>query len=68
MSFAEIKIAVAQLSPQELAELAAFIQLQDGLLVPEPEIEMDFAPAARHHPQLAEIDAAIDAGKIAPLP
>ena len=31
MSLAEIKTAVGDLSPRELAELAEFIQTQDGL-------------------------------------
>jgi hypothetical protein len=67
MSLAEIKSAVAQLSPQELAELAAFIQAQDSLAW-DREIEMDFAPGGKHHGLLAEIDAAIDAGNATPLP
>jgi hypothetical protein len=67
MTLAEIKIAVAKLSPQELAELAAFIQVQDGL-PPEHGIEMDFAPGAKHQGLLAELDAEIDEGKITPLP
>jgi hypothetical protein len=67
MTLDEIKIAVAQLSPQELAELAAFIQVQDGLPTVQ-RIEMDFVPATKHQELLAEIDAEIDEGKIAPLP
>jgi hypothetical protein len=66
MNLAEIKIAVTQLSPQELAELEAFIQVQEGPASGQ-EIEMDFAPAAKDHALLAELDAEIDAGKITPL-
>lgn len=65
MSLAEIKNAVAELNPHELAELAAFIQTQDGLAW-DQEIERDFAPGGKHHTLLAEIDAAIDAGDTTP--
>jgi hypothetical protein len=67
ISLAEIKAAVTELTPQELAELAAFIQAQDALAW-DREIEMDFAPGGKHHAALAEIDAAIDAGEATPLP
>jgi hypothetical protein len=67
MSLAEIKDAVTELTPQELAELAAFIQAQDSLAW-DREIEKDFSPGGKHHALLAEIDAAIDAGDATPLP
>jgi hypothetical protein len=67
MSLAEIKNAVAELSPPELAELAAFIQTQDGLSW-DQEIEQDFSPGGKHHALLAEVDAAIDAGEATKLP
>jgi hypothetical protein len=67
MSLAEIKNAVAELTPQELAELAAFIQTHDGLAW-DQEIERDFSPGGKHHGLLAEVDAAIDAGNATPLP
>ena len=67
MSLAEIKDAVTELTPQELAELAAFIQTQDALAW-DKEIEQDFSPGGRHHGLLAGIDAAIDAGDATPLP
>ena len=67
MSLAEIKNAVSELTPQELAELAAFIREQDNLAW-DREIEADFSPGGRHHGVLAEIDAQIDAGAFKPLP
>ena len=67
MSLAEIKDAVTELTPQELAELAAFIQAQDSLAW-DREIEKDFSPGGKHHALLAEIDAEIDAGDATPLP
>jgi len=56
MSLAEIKDAVTELSPKELAELAAFIQAQDKLAW-DREIEEDFSPGGKHHGALAKIDA-----------
>jgi hypothetical protein len=67
MSLAEIKNAVTELTPEELADLVAFIQTQDGLAW-EQEIEKDFLPGGKHHGLLAGIDAAIDAGDAKPLP
>lgn len=66
MSLAEIKEAVTELTPKELAELAAFVQTQEGLEW-DREIEEDFSPGGRHHGLLAKIDAAIDAGEATPL-
>lgn len=67
MSLAEIKTAVKELSPGELAELAAFIQEQDSLAW-ESEIEKDFSPSGKRYSVLAEIDAAIDTGDFKPVP
>jgi hypothetical protein len=67
MSLAEIKHAVTELSPKELAELAEFIQTQDSLAW-DKEIEEDFSPGGKHHGLLAEIDAAIEGGQGTPLP
>ncbi len=52
MGLAEIKDAVTELTPQELAELAAFIQTQDNLAW-DREIEQDFSPGGKHHGLLA---------------
>ena len=67
MSLAEIKNAVAELTPQELTELAAFIQAQDRLAW-DREIEEDFSPGGKHHTLLAEIDAAVNTGDATPCP
>lgn len=67
MSLAEIKAAVTELTPQELAELAEFLRTQDSLAW-DREIEQDFSPGGKHHGLLAQIDAAIDAGETTPLP
>jgi len=67
MSLAEIKSAVRELPPRELAELAAFIQEQDRLAW-DREIESDFSPGGKHHGVLAEVDAQIEAGDFKPLP
>jgi hypothetical protein len=67
MSLAEIKTAVSELAPQDLAELAAFIREQDSLAW-DREIETDFSPGGKHHGVLAEVDAQIDAGDFKPLP
>ena len=66
MSLAEIKTAVKELSPGELAELAAFIQEQDSLAW-DSEIEKDFSPGGKRHSLLPDIDAAIDSGDFKPL-
>ena len=67
MSLAEIKSAVRELTPKELAELAVFIQDQDSLAWDE-ELDRDFSPGGKHHGVLAQIDAEIDAGNFKPLP
>ena len=67
MSLAEIKSAVSELTPRELAELAVFIREQDNLAW-DREVEADFSPGGKHHGVLAEVDAQIDAGDFKPLP
>lgn len=57
MSLAEIKDAVTELTPKELAELAAFIQAQDKV-ARDREIEEDFSLGGKHQEVLAKIDAA----------
>jgi len=66
MSLAEIKTAVKELSPAELAELATFVREQDSLAW-DNEMERDFSPGGKHYASLAKIDAAIDAGHSKPL-
>ena len=63
MSLAEIKIAATELKPDELAELAAFIQTQD-ILAWDQEIESDFSPGGKHHGALLKIEA----GQAPPFP
>jgi hypothetical protein len=67
MSLAEIEEAVAKLSPEDLAKLAAHIARRDNLAW-EKEIEQDFSPGGKHEKALARIDAEIDAGHFTPLP
>ena len=67
MSLAEIKTAIRDLTPKELAELAAYIRLEDKLAW-DREIEEDFSPGGKHSAALADIDAQIDKGNFKPLP
>ncbi len=67
MSLAEIKNAVAALSPEELAELAAFVARQDNLAW-DAEIDEDFSPGGKHASALERIDAEIKAGNFKPMP
>lgn len=67
MSLAEIEAAVKELTPQELAKLAAFIAREDRIGW-DAEIEEDFSPGGKHAAALERIDAEIDAGKVTPLP
>jgi hypothetical protein len=60
MSLAEIKSAVGELSPKELADLAAFIRQQD-VLAWDGEIEADFSPGGKHQGLPDKIDSQIDA-------
>jgi hypothetical protein len=66
LSLAEIKDAVIELTPQELAELVAFIHTQDNPPF-DGEIEKDFSPGGKHHALLAQLDSAIDGGDAIPL-
>jgi hypothetical protein len=67
MSLAEIEAAVKELTPEELAKLAAFIAREDKLSW-DLQIEDDFSPDGKHATALKKIDAEIDAGKFTPLP
>jgi len=67
MSLAEIEKAVDELSPKELAKLAAYITRRDKLAW-DQEIEEDFSPGGKHEKTLENIDAEIDSGNFAPLP
>jgi hypothetical protein len=61
MSLAEIKEAVTELTPKELAELASFIQTQENIAW-DREIEEDFSPDGKHYEVLAKIDATVAQG------
>jgi hypothetical protein len=67
VSLAEIEKAVATLSPEELARLAAFIARQDNLAW-DKQLEEDFSPGGKHARALEKIDSDIDAGDFTPLP
>jgi len=58
MSLAEIKDAVTELTPQELAELAAFIQTQDSLARERCETALLSEPALAEDWNRPEEDAA----------
>ena len=60
MSLTEIEKAVAELSRDELAKLAAFVAQQDKRVWDE-ELEQDFSPGGKHAAALEKIDAEIDA-------
>ena len=61
MSLAEIEQALDELSPEELAKLAAHIARRDKLAW-DKEIDEDFSPGGKHHEALKKIDAEIDVG------
>ena len=67
MSLTEIEKAVAELSRDELAKLAAFVAQQDKRVWDE-ELEQDFSPGGKHAAALEKIDAEIDAGNFRPMP
>ena len=67
MSLTEIKDAVDELSPKELAKLAAYIARRDKLAW-DKGLEEDFSPGGKHEKALERIDAEIDAGNFTPLP
>ena len=63
MSLAEIKDAVSALSPDELAELGAFIRERENRAW-DQQIDADFAPGGKHVAALERIDAEIDAVRL----
>jgi hypothetical protein len=67
MSLAEIKKAVTELSPEELAELAAFVQERESGAW-DRQIDGDFAEGGRLRRVLEEVRADIRAGQLEELP
>jgi len=67
VSLAEIKDAVEELSPAELAELAEFIRKRDEAAW-DQQIDADFADGGRLRPVLDEVRDDIRAGKLQDLP
>ncbi|PYI85508.1 MAG: hypothetical protein DMF09_04875 [Verrucomicrobia bacterium] len=67
MSLAEIKTAVDQLSPKELAELAAFIRERDSAAW-DREIDEDFSETGRLRRVLDEVRDDARAGRLEELP
>jgi len=67
VSLAEIKTAVDALSPEELAELAAFIRERDQAAW-DRQIDADFAEGGRLHSAAENIRADIRAGRLQDLP
>jgi hypothetical protein len=67
VSLAEIKDAVEELSPGELAELAEFIRKRDEAAW-DQQIDADFADGGRLRPVLDEVRDDIRAGKLQDLP
>jgi hypothetical protein len=67
VSLAEIKTAVNALSPEELAELAAFIRERDEA-VWDRQIDTDFAEGGRLHSVAEDVRADIRAGRLQDLP
>lgn len=67
MSLAEIKDAVDTLTPEELAELAAFIRTRDNATW-DQQIDADFAAGGRLREVADEVRADIRAGKLHDLP
>lgn len=67
MSLAEIKDAVAALSPEELAELAAFVRERDNAAW-DRQIDADFAENGRLREVADEVRADIRAGRLEDMP
>ena len=67
MSLAEIKTAVDALSPEELAELAAFVRERDQASW-DLQIDADFAEGGRLHSVVEEVDGDIRAGRLQDMP
>ncbi|MDR3403941.1 MAG: hypothetical protein P4L99_15700 [Chthoniobacter sp.] len=67
MSLAEIKRAVTELSPEELAELATFVHDRDNAAW-DRQIDADFAEGGRLHRVLEEVREDMRAGRLEELP
>jgi len=67
MSLAEIKKAVNELSPEELAELATFVRERDDAGW-DRQIDADFAEGGRLHRVLEEVRADVRTGRLEELP
>jgi hypothetical protein len=67
VSLTEIKTAVDALSPEELAELAAFIRDRDHAAW-DRQIDADFAAGGRLHSVAEDLRADIRAGRLQDLP
>jgi hypothetical protein len=67
MSLTEIKTAVDQLSPKELAELIAFLRERDRAAW-DRQIDEDFDEEGRLRPVLDEVRADFHAGRMQDLP
>jgi hypothetical protein len=67
MSLAEIKTAVDQLSPKELAELAVFIRERDNAAW-DREIDEDFSETGRLRRVMEEVRDDARAGRVEELP
>lgn len=67
MSLVEIKSSVEELSPAELAELAAFIWERDSA-VWDRQIDADFAEGGRLRFVVDEVRADLTAGRLEELP
>jgi hypothetical protein len=67
MSLAEIKTAVDQLSPRELAELAVFIRERDNAAW-DREIDEDFSETGRLRRVMEEVRDDARAGRVEELP
>ena len=67
MSLTEIKTAVDDLSPAELAELASFIRQRENVAW-DRQIDADFSENGRLRSVLEEVRADIRAGRLEELP
>jgi hypothetical protein len=67
VSLAEIKNAVAALSPEELAELAAFVRERDNAAW-DRQIDADFAENGRLREVADEVRADLRAGRLEDMP
>ena len=67
MSLAQIKEAVTELSPAELAELASFVCEKDSGAW-DSQIDADFAEDGRLRQVLEEVRADVRAGRLEELP